>query len=144
MGIERVSSGSYVRICTHASRIPVTRGELGALYVGGPPTITKYLQQRDKDLFYADENGDWLVSGDNTVMDETGTIFVLRRFKDRIKINSVNYSLGLIEGAIQEEEHNQSKVEAFIVLRRQTPKNVVWGLSVGKMSVMRFCCMSHL
>jgi acyl-CoA synthetase (AMP-forming)/AMP-acid ligase II len=107
MSIERVPSGSYVRICAHGSRVPVTRSELRTLHVGGPPTITKYLQQWDKDLFYADENGDWLVSGDNTVMDETGTRFVLGRFKNRIKINSVNYSRGLIEGAIQEKEQNE-------------------------------------
>lgn len=55
MGLGSVSPGSRVRICVHGSRQPAKRGEIGALHVGGPPTISRYLQGRDKESFYVDE-----------------------------------------------------------------------------------------
>lgn len=85
-GVGKVLPGFKIRVCEPASRRVLRRNEIGELHVGGPGIIEGYLEGRDSHQFYDDEAGSWLITGDQTYIDENDVLHVsdtsnsLRRF----------------------------------------------------------------
>lgn len=99
LGQGRVLPGAKVRICRGGSRDIVSRGEVGELHFGGNMVIAGYAFG-DNEPFYDDDEGHWIATGDQAMMDNDGVIFILGRYKDIIIRGGGNLSPALIESCI--------------------------------------------
>ena len=88
--------GALIRICEPGSRIVLRRGETGELHIGGVYVIKGYLGTTSDNL-YEDETGHWIVTGDRAVVDESGKVYILGRYKDLIIRGGENISPASIE-----------------------------------------------
>lgn len=82
-----VTPGNAARICRPAGRELVRRGELGELHVSGAAVIRGYMEGvrlKHDDSFYTKGGRDWFVTGDLSVMDEVGSIYIKGRTKDMV------------------------------------------------------------
>ncbi|KAK4612094.1 Acyl-CoA ligase sidI [Fulvia fulva] len=91
--------GARIRICKPNSREVVERGESGELHAGGLMVTNGYLGGV-KGEFYEDDGTSWLVSGDQAVMEPSGEIFVMGRYKDLIIRGGENISPASIEAVV--------------------------------------------
>lgn len=91
--------GVRIRICRRQSRDILRRGETGELHYGGDLVISSYLFGDNKSL-YDDEQGHWIATADEAMMDDQGNIFIFGRYKDIIIRGGENLSPGLIENCI--------------------------------------------
>ncbi|KAI7217848.1 acetyl-CoA synthetase-like protein [Hortaea werneckii] len=91
--------GTTVKICEPNTRNVVARGQIGELHSGGPQVIHGYADPNVKsDNFYVDENGtQWIVTGDQAVMEEDGMVRISGRYKDMIIRGGENISPASIE-----------------------------------------------
>ncbi|KAK5124402.1 hypothetical protein LTR85_001619 [Meristemomyces frigidus] len=91
--------GTTVKICEPETRNIVPRGQVGELHSGGPQVIHGYADPNvSSSNFYVDENGtQWVVSGDQAVMDEDEVIRISGRYKDMIIRGGENISPASIE-----------------------------------------------
>lgn len=97
--LGKVLPGAKARVCEAGSGKALTRGEVGELHLGGDMVIKEYLYG-DNTLFYNDDSGHWLVTGDQAKMTEHGTLYLLGRYKDIIIRGAENLSPGLIESCL--------------------------------------------
>lgn len=90
---ERVSSGHVLPGCKHRVVDPETgrvvpRGIAGELYMGGSLVIREYWtgssNKDTSDSFVEDEQGKWVKTGDQAIMDEDGSIEIVGRYKHLI------------------------------------------------------------
>lgn len=90
---ERVSSGYVLPGCKHRVVDPETgrvvpRGTAGELYMGGSLVIREYWtgssNKDTSDSFVEDEQGKWVKTGDQAIMDEDGSIEIVGRYKHLI------------------------------------------------------------
>ena len=93
-------AGAKLRICEPESRKVLRRGEVGELHLGGSGAIGGYMYGDNK-VFYDDENGHWIATGDQAKMDEDGTIYIMGRYKDIIIRGGENLSPALIENCLE-------------------------------------------
>lgn len=96
LGLDVMLPGSKIRICDPESRKVLRRGEVGELHVGGSGVIDGYAYGDNK-VFYDDENGHWIATGDQAKMEVDGTLYVMGRYKDIIIRAGENLSPALIE-----------------------------------------------
>ncbi|CAK4005360.1 acyl- synthetase [Lecanosticta acicola] len=106
-----VMSGRPVRntvqkICQPGTRNIVQRGQFGELHNGGPQVISGYMDPRvAQDSFYKDEDGiQWILTGDQAVMDSDGAIRITGRYKDMIIRGGENISPASIEDYLSQKE----------------------------------------
>lgn len=117
-GVGRVSPGCRVRICKSGTKDLAKRQEVGDLHVGGLPLLPNYLGGRHEDDFYADVQGRrWFVTGDRAMMDRSGVVYVLGRFKDVISRGGFKLSPVLLEKCLEKDENVQVEINT---LGRQT------------------------
>ena len=96
LGLDMLAPGARVRICEHGSCKVLERGEVGELHIGGEGVIKRYMYG-DNAVFYDDDWGHWIVSGDQAKMEVDGTFYILGRYKDIIIRAGENLSPALIE-----------------------------------------------
>jgi acyl-CoA synthetase (AMP-forming)/AMP-acid ligase II/acyl carrier protein len=97
--------GTCVKICEPGSRKIVARGQIGELHNGGPQVVHGYADPNvSSDNFYVDENGtQWVITGDQAVMDEDGAVRISGRYKDMIIRGGENISPASIEDFLQRQ-----------------------------------------
>lgn len=100
VGSDTIVTGARVRICEPESRKILRRGEVGELHLGGSSVIGGYMYGDNK-VFYDDESGHWIATGDQAKMDVDGTIYIMGRYKDIIIRGGENLSPALIEGCLE-------------------------------------------
>ena len=105
----RVAPGTRARICSPGSRAPLKRGEVGELHEGGMTVICRYIGGDDSS-FYTDEIGLWHTTGDQAIMEESGEIVILGRYKDMIIRAGANISPATIEKVLDQVEGLTSQV----------------------------------
>lgn len=91
--------GTCVKVCAPGGRDPLPRGEVGELHNGGVQVIQGY---RDPNIsssaFYQDTEGtQWVVTGDQAVMKDDGSVLISGRYKDIIIRGGENISPATIE-----------------------------------------------
>jgi len=101
----RVVPGVKARVCDPETREVVDLGCPGELHVGGLGIIEKYWLSTAQDpkangVFYSDDYGNWMATGDQVVMHENGEIEVVGRYKDMIIRGGVNISPAAIESML--------------------------------------------
>jgi acyl-CoA synthetase (AMP-forming)/AMP-acid ligase II len=94
--VGKPAPGMKVKVCAPDSRIPISRGVEGELHAGGPQVIPGYLNAGN-DMFYEDEEGRWIITGDMASMDDDGNVFILGRYKDIIIRGGVNIAPANVE-----------------------------------------------
>ncbi|QIW99655.1 hypothetical protein AMS68_005173 [Peltaster fructicola] len=99
----RPSRGARVKICAPGTRDVIERGLPGELHNGGAQVIASYMGTNvSTDSFYIDDNGShWLISGDQAVMEEDGSVRISGRYKDIIIRGGENISPASIEACLQ-------------------------------------------
>jgi acyl-CoA synthetase (AMP-forming)/AMP-acid ligase II len=98
----RIHPEAKIRICKPGSREVVERGVAGECHVGGDVVVTEYWRgdgKRDSEGFYTDE-GTWIVTGDQAIMDPNGELRVVGRYKDLIIRGGENISPSAIESIV--------------------------------------------
>ena len=101
--VGTVCAEARLRICAPNSVGALRRGEVGELHLGGPQVIKGYLGGANDEAFYTDEEGSWLISGDQAMMDVKGEISILGRYKDIIITADGNISPTAIEAVLENE-----------------------------------------
>jgi acyl-CoA synthetase (AMP-forming)/AMP-acid ligase II len=91
--------GTQARIVDPADGRDVGVGEAGELWVRGPQTTPGYLDDSvaDRDLFGPDG---WLRTGDLARMDDTGTLSVVDRLKELIKVDGLQVAPAELEALL--------------------------------------------
>lgn len=102
--------GMKVKVCAPGSRNPLERGMEGELHAGGYQVIRGYLNACN-DIFYEDEEGRWIKTGDMASMDDDGNVFILGRYKDIIIRGGVNIAPANVEKKL----NNLSNVDVSYV-----------------------------
>ncbi|KAK0616207.1 hypothetical protein B0T14DRAFT_546617 [Immersiella caudata] len=139
-GVGKALPGVRVRICKAGSREVVPRGETGEVHVGGPGVISGYLGGEQREVFYEDGVGNWLVTGDQGVMDGDGVVCIVGRYKDVIIRGGENISPVKMEIAIGELGILAQVVAAPDEVAGQVPVAVVkLAGGVEKKEVMAKC-----
>jgi len=101
----RPSRGARVKICEPGTTTMVPRGTAGELHNGGVQVISEYMDPNVKnDSFYADEQGGWIITGDQAIMEEDGAVRISGRYKDIIIRGGENISPASIEALLQKAE----------------------------------------
>lgn len=95
MPLGKVRPGGKVKVASMgpgSKHRPVKVGEHGELHYQGKAFIDRYVNDRERDSCYEDENGRWFRTGDLGMMDEGGFLYILSRIKDVIKCKGVPIS----------------------------------------------------
>ncbi|KAL9614060.1 MAG: hypothetical protein Q9167_001414 [Letrouitia subvulpina] len=100
VAVGKVLPGSRIRICEPGSRLPLKRGEIGELHCSGTSVIREYLRHSSGEEFYVDQHGIWFLSGDQALMDSSGSVYILGRYKDIIIRGGENISPATIESCL--------------------------------------------
>jgi acyl-CoA synthetase (AMP-forming)/AMP-acid ligase II/acyl carrier protein len=102
----RPSRGARVKICEPGTTKLVPRGVAGELHNGGVQVIKEYMDPNVKaDSFYIDEEGaNWIITGDQAIMEEDGAVRISGRYKDIIIRGGENISPASIEALLQKAE----------------------------------------
>ncbi|KAL9041246.1 MAG: hypothetical protein Q9214_004174, partial [Letrouitia sp. 1 TL-2023] len=100
LAVGKVMPGSRIRICEAGSRIPLKRGDIGELHCSGTSVISEYLNYSSCEDFYVDQHGTWFISGDRAMMDKSGSVYILGRYKDIIIRGGENISPATIESCL--------------------------------------------
>lgn len=100
LGFDMMLVGARLRVCEPESRKLLRRGEVGELHVGGSGVIGGYMYGDNK-VFYDDESGNWIATGDQAKMDEDGALYIMGRYKDIIIRGGENLSPALIENCLE-------------------------------------------
>jgi acyl-CoA synthetase (AMP-forming)/AMP-acid ligase II len=101
-GVGKVLPGANMRICAPGERRPLGRNQLGELHIGGPSVITGYIGGVSADSFYSDHIGNWLVTGDQGLIDDDGVLHITGRYKDIIIRAGENIAPVKIENVLSE------------------------------------------
>ncbi|KAH8899808.1 acetyl-CoA synthetase-like protein [Thozetella sp. PMI_491] len=113
-GVGKVLPGANIRICAPGDRKPLPRDQLGELHIGGPAVVSHYLDGVDASSFYIDHIGNWLVTGDQALIDQNGVLHIMGRYKDIIIRAGENIAPIKIEAALAEipgvANHSQAQV----------------------------------
>lgn len=100
--VGRITSGAKVKICEHGTRRTLFRGDIGEVHVGGPKVIGKYWKLESDSLYGDDDGCRWFASGDQGMMDESGNVFILGRYKDLIQRGGRTISPAATEHCLQQ------------------------------------------
>nr|OQO31759.1 hypothetical protein B0A51_00661 [Rachicladosporium sp. CCFEE 5018] len=102
----RPSRGARVKICEPGGTTPIPRGQAGELHNGGVQVITEYMDPTvNQDSFYVDSEGaNWIISGDQAIMNDDGAVRICGRYKDIIIRGGENISPASIEALLQKAE----------------------------------------
>ena len=100
LGVGKVMPGSKIRVCEVGSRTPLKRGDIGEIHISGTSVINGYLNHSNEEAFYSDGRTKWFVSGDRAMMDESGSVYILGRYKDIIIRGGENISPTMIESCL--------------------------------------------
>jgi acyl-CoA synthetase (AMP-forming)/AMP-acid ligase II len=98
--------GAKIKVCEPGSRTPISRGQTGELHLGGAQVINGYLDV-ESEIFYSDsceEDERWIVTGDQAMVDETGAVHILGRYKDIIICGGENIAPATIERCLDSIE----------------------------------------
>jgi len=100
--IGAVAYGQTLKICEPESVEPGRRGHSGELHISSPSLITSYLGARaSNDDLYTDDTGlSWFNTGDESILDEQGQVFITGRSKEVIVRGGENISPVAIETAL--------------------------------------------
>ncbi|KAM0351944.1 hypothetical protein ACHAPU_002460 [Fusarium lateritium] len=109
-GVGKVLPGAAARICRPETREILPRSEIGELHIGGTSVITKYLNRGLDGVMYADESGNWLMTGDQARIDENGIVYILGRYKELIIRGGENIYPIKIEQELQQLDGLQVQV----------------------------------
>jgi len=98
--------GATVKVCEPGTTNVVPRGQVGELHNGGPHVVRGYADPSvDSSNFYVDENGtQWIVTGDQAIMDTDGAIRISGRYKDMIIRGGENISPASIEDYLRRRD----------------------------------------
>lgn len=110
--VGRPIPGMKAKVCAPGSRKPVSRGVEGELHAGGTQVIRGYLNASN-DIFYEDEDGRWIITGDMASMDDDGNVYILGRYKDIIIRGGVNIAPANVERKL----NNIGGVDVSCILR---------------------------
>ena len=76
------------------------RDETGELHIGGDMVIERYAYG-DNEAFYLDAQGkEWMRTGDQASMDDSGAVYILGRYKDLIIRAGEKLAPALIEASL--------------------------------------------
>ena len=101
LGQGKVTPNCKVKVCDPENGQLLPRDSTGALHLCSPGLIRGYLEGRDAEAFYTDEDKNhWFVNGDAAVMDQAGVIYIVGRYKDIIKVAGVGLSPAIIEACL--------------------------------------------
>ena len=92
--------GAVLRICAPGSKAPICRGEAGEIHIMTPQLVKGYIGGAGDEAFYDDERGHWMITGDQGVMLEDGTLRVSGRYKDIIIRSGENIAPAQIEAVV--------------------------------------------
>lgn len=100
------SRGVIARVCEPGTRNVLPRGQAGELHCTGVQVISGYLDANvSSDAFYVDKGGrQWVVSGDQAIMSDSGAICIVGRYKDLIIRGGENISPASIEDLLEKME----------------------------------------
>ncbi|KAK5707122.1 NRPS protein [Elasticomyces elasticus] len=95
----KCARGTKVKVCEPGTRNIIPRGQAGELHNGGAQVVHGYSDPNvNSSDFYVDENGtQWIVSGDQAVMENDGGVRISGRYKDMIIRGGENISPASIE-----------------------------------------------
>lgn len=100
-----VAPGARVRVCENDKEgraKVIARGELGELHVSCPSIIKHYWNGRSDESFYDDTDGKrWFKTGDISMVDKDGIVFVLGRTKDSIRCGGILIMPAPIENLVE-------------------------------------------
>lgn len=105
--------GAKLRVCNPDTGALCERGEAGELHMGGSVVIPGYWSQDMKkanEAFVHDEEGRWLKTGDQAIMDPDGSIEIVGRYKHLIIRGGENISPKSIEALLLGEHGLHSDV----------------------------------
>jgi len=105
--------GAKLRVCDPDTGALCERGQAGELVMGGSLVIPGYWSQGPKkanDAFVDDEQGRWLKTGDQAIMDPDGSIEIVGRYKHLIIRGGENISPKSIEALLLGEFGLQADV----------------------------------
>ncbi|KAK5115579.1 hypothetical protein LTR62_001238 [Meristemomyces frigidus] len=102
----KCAKGTSVKVCEPGTRKLVPRGEVGELHNGGHQVLQGYADPTvDSSVFYKDNEGvQWVVSGDQAVMEHDGAVRISGRYKDMIIRGGENISPASIEDYLRKIE----------------------------------------
>ncbi|GAB7353637.1 hypothetical protein MBLNU459_g4049t1 [Dothideomycetes sp. NU459] len=107
--VGHASPGCRVKVCKPGTRDLARREEMGDLYIGGPTILSGYIGGRHAEDFHTDELGRrWFSTEDQAVMDQSGFVYVLGRFKDLIVRGGLKLSPVVIEKCLEKDENIQA------------------------------------
>ncbi|CAI7632090.1 unnamed protein product [Penicillium bialowiezense] len=101
VSVGKVFYGGRVRICLEGSRIPIYKGKIGEVHLGGLPVFGGYLGGSN-DSCYREDGVNWIATGDQGYMDSEGYVYILGRYKDLIIRGGENISPLKIEQCLAE------------------------------------------
>ncbi|KAL9582195.1 MAG: hypothetical protein Q9212_003430 [Teloschistes hypoglaucus] len=123
--VGRIMPGSKVKICEPGTRRPLFCGDTGEVHVGGPKVIGKYVDCESDSLYADDEGCRWHATGDQGLIDASGNIFILGRYKDLIIRGGKNISPAATEHCLQKISAIETYLRAFGSLRQDRDAQVV-------------------
>ncbi|KAL8867792.1 MAG: hypothetical protein Q9174_005433, partial [Haloplaca sp. 1 TL-2023] len=98
--VGRATAGARVKICSPTSDEALFRDETGELHLGGDMIIEAYAHG-DNGAFYIDGKGQkWIRTGDQALMDHSGAVYILGRYKDLIIRGGENLAPAAIEASL--------------------------------------------
>ncbi|KAK4556129.1 hypothetical protein LTR86_006826 [Recurvomyces mirabilis] len=102
----KCARGTTVKVCEPGTKKLVPRGQAGELHNGGHQVLHGYADPNvDSSVFYVDEDGvQWVVSGDQAVMENDGAVRISGRYKDMIIRGGENISPASIEEYLRKME----------------------------------------
>lgn len=110
LSIGRPLKGAKAKVVDTDTERVLKRGEKGHLHLSSPAIVRSYLEDRNAEDFYQDEDGWWFKTGDLGVIDERDYIYILGRSKDIIKYHAVSLSPAVLEGALNKDDDVVVKV----------------------------------
>jgi acyl-CoA synthetase (AMP-forming)/AMP-acid ligase II len=81
MSVGWPGPGGRVKICSPGQRTPLPIAAQGELHYSGPNNVHGYIDQESSEFYDDDDGTQWFITGDQAVMDETGQIFIVGRYK---------------------------------------------------------------
>ncbi|KAL8868633.1 MAG: hypothetical protein Q9174_004863 [Haloplaca sp. 1 TL-2023] len=98
--VGRPTAGTRVKICSPTSDEALFRERSGELHLGGDMLIDAYAHG-DNGAFYIDGKGQkWIRTGDQALMDHSGAVYILGRYKDLIIRGGENLAPAAIEASL--------------------------------------------
>lgn len=113
-----VAAGTKLRLWDADKQMVTKRGQPGELHVSCESIIRHYHGGAGSSSFYEDEKGRWFITGDISIMNDNGLVFILGRSKDVIKRAGTTIMPIALESSIEKYTGSQvSILHCYLRLR---------------------------